>query len=59
MKVKHKDLLKNRREMVSRGTTREDKEYAELCKTIRKLIRQDIREHNTLKIKEAVQQEEA
>ena len=41
--------------MVNTGTAKDNIEYTELCKTIRKLMRQDIREHSTLQIKEAVQ----
>lgn len=32
---------------------RENIEYSELCKTIRKMMREDIRQHNTLRVKEA------
>ena len=33
----------------------ESTEYNELCKTIRKRLREDLREHNTMKVKEAVE----
>ena len=55
LKPKTKDLMKKRRDMVKQGTVRDRVEYSELCKTIRKMMRDDIREHNTLKIKEAME----
>ena len=36
-------------------TTREKTEYSKLCKTIRKKIRENIREHNTMRVKEAIE----
>ena len=55
LKPKTKDLMKKGRDMVKQGTARERVKYSELCKTIRKMMRDDIREHNTLKIKEAME----
>ena len=55
LKSKTKDLLKRRREMIQRGTPRTNIEYAETCKTIRKLLRKDVREYNTTRVKEAVE----
>ena len=52
-KTKHK--LKRRREMTERGIPRTNIEYEEICKTVRKLLRNDIREYNTRRVKEAVE----
>ena len=41
--------------MIERGIPRTNIEYAEISKTVRKLLRDDIRECNTLKVKEAVE----
>ena len=46
---------KRRREMIERGTPRTNIEYMERCKTVRKLLRDDIREYNTMRVKEAVE----
>ncbi|XP_046863182.1 uncharacterized protein LOC124456919 [Xenia sp. Carnegie-2017] len=54
LKSDTKALLKKRREM-KRVTTREKIEYSELCKTIRKKTRQNLREANTKRIREAVE----
>jgi len=56
LKPKTKELLKKRREMAGKDqSAREKIEYSELCKTIRKTMREDIREHNTMRIKEAIE----
>ena len=55
LKSKTKTLLKRRREMIDKGTPRTSIEYAEICKTIRKLVRDDIREYNTIRVKKAVE----
>ena len=56
LKPETKELLKERRKMSSRDlNTREKVEYSELCKTIRKKMRADLREHNTMKIKIAIE----
>ena len=56
LKPETKDLLKNRRKMASRDlNSREKVEYTELCKTIRKKMRADLREHNTMKVKIAIE----
>ena len=41
--------------MIERGIPRADIEYAEICKTVRKLLRDDNREFNTMRVKEAVE----
>lgn len=45
-------LLKKRREM---NRDKHNVEYSELCKTIRKKMRQDVREYNTEKVREAIE----
>jgi len=54
LKTDTKEMLKKRREL-KRENTRNEIEYAELCKTIRKRIRQDLREANTSRIREALE----
>ena len=41
--------------MIERGIPRTNIEYAEICKTARKLLRDDIREYNTTRVKKAVE----
>ena len=41
--------------MIKRGIPSKNIEYAEICKTIRQLLRDDIREYNTMRVKEAVE----
>ena len=49
LKPNMKELLKTRREMAGNDLSAKVKiEYSELCKTIRKSMRDDIREHNTM-----------
>ena len=55
LKRKTKHMLKRRREMIERGIPRTNIEYAERCNTVRKLLRDDIREYNTMRVKEAVE----
>jgi len=56
LKPNTKELLKKRREMAGKDqSAREKIEYSELCKTIRKSMREDIREHNTMRIREAIE----
>ena len=55
LKGKTIHMLKRRREMIERGIPHTNIEYAEICKTVRKLLRDDIREYNTMRVKEAVQ----
>ena len=43
--------------MIQRGIPRANIEYAEICKTVRKLLRADIREYNTMRVMEAVETE--
>ena len=40
--------------MIERGIPRANIEYADICKTVRKLLRDGIREYNTMRVKEAV-----
>lgn len=55
LKPETKELLKERRKMASRDlNTLEKVEYSELCSTIRKKMRTDLREHNTMKLKIAI-----
>ena len=54
LRVRQKHMLKRRREMIERGIPRTNIEYAEIYKTVRKLLRGDIREYNTMRVKEAV-----
>ena len=54
LKPETKALLKKRREM-KKETTRENIEYTELCKTIRKKMRQDLREFRTKEIEHALE----
>ena len=54
-----KTLIKKRREMYktitnNNGNIRNNIEYAEICKTVKKKIRQDIREFNTNEIKTTI-----
>ncbi|MEE4247402.1 MAG: reverse transcriptase domain-containing protein [Kangiellaceae bacterium] len=56
LKSNTKKLLKKRREMTGKDqNAREKIEYIELCKTIRKKMREDIREYNTMRVKEAIE----
>ena len=56
LKSSTKELLKKRREMNGKDqSARERIEYSELCKTIRKKMREDIREYNTMRVKEAIE----
>ena len=50
---KRKSKTKKYIEEKERNTTYKY-EYAEICKTIRKLFRDDIRDYNTIRVKEAV-----
>lgn len=50
-----KQLLKKRRTMVNTGTNKDNIEYVKLCKTIRKKVREDIRDYNTKSIVQAVE----
>ena len=54
-KSKTKHILKRRRGMIERGIPRTNIEYAEICKTVRKLLRDNIREYSTMRVKEAVE----
>ena len=56
LKSKTKNLLREReREMTKRGIPHTNIEYVEIRKTARKLLRDDIREYNTMTVKEAVE----
>lgn len=56
LKKTTKKLLEKRRNMVNNGQAKDNIEYAELCKTIRKSVREDIRDYNTKAVEEAVEQ---
>ncbi|XP_037792077.1 uncharacterized protein LOC119587410 [Penaeus monodon] len=51
-KLKTKEIMKKRREMAGKNLTAGEK--IDLCKTIRKRIREDLGEHNTLRVKRAI-----
>ena len=51
--TKTKHMLKRRREMNERGIPRTNIEYTEICKTVRNLLRDDIR--NIMGVKKAVE----
>ena len=40
--------------MIERGMPSTNIEYAEICKTVRKLLRNNIREYTTMRVKEAL-----
>ena len=54
LKQETKELLKERRAMAKKDLNDQVKrEYNKLCQTIRKRLREDLREHNTMRVKEA------
>lgn len=55
LKNETKALLKKRREIIRDRTARNNIEYTELCKSIRKKMRQDLREYKTKRIKDALE----
>ena len=55
LKSRTKHLLKRRREIIEKGIPCTNTEYGEICKTVRKLLRDDIGEYNTMIVKEAVE----
>ena len=48
-------LMKNRREMIENETTRDHIEYVEICKTIKKKAKEEIRKHNLDEIRETIE----
>ena len=48
-------LMKKRREMIENNTPRDHIEYVEICKTIKKKAREDIRKHNIDEIREIIE----
>ena len=48
-------LMKKRREMIENNTSRDHIEYVEICKTIKKKVREDIRKHNLDEIRETIE----
>ena len=48
-------LMKKRREMIENETPRDHLEYVEICKTIKKKAKEDIRKHNLDKIRETIE----
>ena len=48
-------LMKKRREMMENKTPREHIEYVEICKTVKKKVREDIRKHNLDEIRETIE----
>uniref|UniRef100_A0A3P9KP93 Endonuclease/exonuclease/phosphatase domain-containing protein n=1 Tax=Oryzias latipes TaxID=8090 RepID=A0A3P9KP93_ORYLA len=56
LKQETKELLKERRAMAKKDLNDQDRrEYNKLCQTIRKRLREDLREHNTRRVKEAIE----
>ena len=47
--------MKKRREMTENKTPRDHIEYVEICKTIKKKAREDIRTHNLDEIRETIE----
>ena len=47
--------MKKRREMIENNTPRDHIEYVEICKTIKKKAREDIRTHNLDEIRETIE----
>ena len=48
-------LMKKRRETIENNTPRDHIEYVEICKTIKKKVREDIRKHNLDEIRETIE----
>ncbi len=48
-------LMKKRREMIVNKTPRDHIEYVEICKTIKKKAKEDIRKHNLDVIRETIE----
>ena len=48
-------LMKKRREMIENETPRDHIEYVEICKTIKKKAKEDIRKHNLDEIRETIE----
>ena len=48
-------LMKKRREMIEKTTPRDQIEYVEICKTIKKKAKEDIRKHNLDEIRETIE----
>ena len=48
-------LMKERREMIENKTPRDHIEYVEICNTIKKKAREDIRKHNLDEIRETIE----
>ena len=48
-------LMKKRREMIENETPRDHIEYMEICKTIKKKAKEDIRKHNLDEIRETIE----
>ena len=56
LKQETKELLKERRAMAKKDLNdQERREYNKLCQTIWKWLREDLREHNTMRVKEAIE----
>ena len=48
-------LMRKRREMIENKTPRDHIEYVEICKTIKKKAKEDIRKHNLDEIRETIE----
>lgn len=51
-----KKLMEERRQMKKQGICVASKEYRELCKTVRKKLRFEIRQYNTSKIEDTIKE---
>ena len=47
--------MKKRREMIENNAPRDHIEYVEICKTVTKKVREDIRKHNLDEIRETIE----
>ena len=51
--------MKKRREMIENNTPRDHIEYVEICKTVKKKVREDIRKHNVDEVRETIEASES
>ena len=47
--------MKRRREIIEREISQTNNEYADICKIVRNLLRDDIREYSTMRVQESVE----
>ena len=48
-------LMKKRREMIENNTPRDHIEYVDICKTVKRKVREDIRKHNLDEIRDRIE----